>query len=1148
MLRIDGTPDCQVTLNNVNVTYSQNLDARRMERTTFDECHPPDSIITITSQEAYVEMSDVIVTADIQCQSDAIASNVLFYQYMPLPFCRPPITFFFNRGTAQLKDVQFHSDYDISSFVEPDGTNCTDFRYYFSDYCSFWNSGIYFMRYLFLDESSFYDESDPFFAAIYNENKGLLNITNLYFGIGAHFSLLYNRGTASIHGLHTEFSQNDSAYYDRWNLRPRTVITNYFGSFHIFDSDIVGADMSLVDIYGGTVDLHNVTLAQSMLGITTYYFAESISMDTVNLYEIGKFYSSLGAATYYVAREQNIEGKVDFFAPCHLAADSVIIIKNSSFSYLDPSGVLKFAETGILDEDTHPIGSGSLQMMDNIFKLTLQPDDGYDGYLYRSDYSAFRSMLNQSYGIGERKNRLEYAKAFVTKQAQSTAGYIVIENRYQFVIGNNEFLADSQLRGNLSDYKVHPRLYIDSGFAAGCIAGNTLKNMDLVIHSGNVRSCNHPDFNQSQEYNRQCRLDLGVSVEDYGLSQLLDASVVIDDGVDIVLEDIFITSSTDELQLTAQTSKIALFDVVIDDGLDIVLPSFCNIDCLQLFDTDQSMIRCLIIDCDAFQNQKASQSLISIRNYSEFVSLTADRVILNNESESAVYPGGYIPFSFSIVDRHGQIVDDYASNISMTLINEEININSRALISSGGVCSLSETGIYVQGINIDDVDKTYNITVRILDNFDGLSTNNLTVKVIPCPSGFGVLGAAKQCVECSKGLYSITPTIDQCSECNTEDMRGVECLGGNSISVLYNHWMEIEEDGRIVSSDCPNQYCCQKQDGCDYVMDSAALCALHRDSTVPLCGKCERGYSEKLGTVNCGICTRNRYELFLIPLALCAMFSCYLLCFDKRASTRLDSPELTSSEENVVITGSEVIWDDFKGLRTMVLNVLLYYGQGLVTIMGQSTIQSGIFYFMLPILQIFNLSFDFGVNSNAENAGWCIIKGLTAAQEILLYLFIPALLLFITGFMAATYFCGVDWLNLKWCFCRFLKPYCPEITYYSAFLRALIISIGSIMAVIFKILSCRDIAGSDITVHYYYGDTECFDWHWFVALSALFVLLGIWIILDVVSWRQSPESRQNPDENHLFAFINSYQPRYVAMIKCILSLSHALTSKILCIV
>ena len=82
------------------------------------------------------------------------------------------------------------------------------------------------------------------------------------------------------------------------------------------------------------------------------------------------------------------------------------------------------------------------------------------------------------------------------------------------------------------------------------------------------------------------------------------------------------------------------------------------------------------------------------------------------------------------------------------------------------------------------------------------------------------------------------------------------------------------------------------------------------------------------------------------------------------------------------------------------------------------------------------------------------------------------------------------------------------------------------MAVIFKVLSCRDIAGSGETVHFYYGDTECYDTAWFVALFTLAGLLVIWCILDVVSWRQGAV-RQDPARNHLFAFVKAYRPKYV---------------------
>ena len=53
-------------------------------------------------------------------------------------------------------------------------------------------------------------------------------------------------------------------------------------------------DTSLIDIGGGTVELSNVALTQSIMGITTYYSTESILMDTVNLYEVGIYDASFG--------------------------------------------------------------------------------------------------------------------------------------------------------------------------------------------------------------------------------------------------------------------------------------------------------------------------------------------------------------------------------------------------------------------------------------------------------------------------------------------------------------------------------------------------------------------------------------------------------------------------------------------------------------------------------------------------------------------------------------------------------------------------------------------------------------------------------------------------------------------------------------
>ena len=350
------------------------------------------------------------------------------------------------------------------------------------------NVGVYFLQYSYYYQY-LENDNEPYYAAIYNQNGGTLNISNLYVGIGAHFSVLYNRGRASIQGMYTEFSQNGSAYYDPWNLRLSSVITNDFGTLYISDSDIVGADKSLIDIYGGTAELDNVTLAQSMMGITTYYSAESISMNNVNLYEVGKFYTSIGAAVYFY---NDYYQAVFDTAPCHLAADSVTL-ESSKFSYIDSFGVITISAEGISDSPDDSAVK-SLEFNNNHFTLTLVPGDQYDGYSYSIDFSALQLIQTKSLGVlDEVKDRVvDFIEHAQSANIEDSTGLIVIGTGYEFALGNNEILVGADLKANESNYMVDPYLYIDSGrFADGCIAGNILENIDIVVNSGNIKSCKH---------------------------------------------------------------------------------------------------------------------------------------------------------------------------------------------------------------------------------------------------------------------------------------------------------------------------------------------------------------------------------------------------------------------------------------------------------------------------------------------------------------------------------------------------------------------------------------------------------------------------------------------------------------------------------
>eukprot|EP01083_Nonionella_stella_P005898 17022_1 len=99
-----------------------------------------------------------------------------------------------------------------------------------------------------------------------------------------------------------------------------------------------------------------------------------------------------------------------------------------------------------------------------------------------------------------------------------------------------------------------------------------------------------------------------------------------------------------------------------------------------------------------------------------------------------------------------------------------------------------------------------------------------------------------------------------------------------------------------------------------------------------------------------------------------------------------------------------------------------------------------------------------------------------------------------------------------------------EISYYSAYLGGLLMVIGSVLAVIFKLLSCRTI-DDGVTVHYYYGNKECFDGLWILSLCGLIIIGVVWCIFDVLLWRMHDE-RQRKIENNLFTLVKDYKPAY----------------------
>lgn len=1091
MMNIEEYTVSIVTFQSVTVRYSQNIDYRILWDSECSEWSP-DSVITVNSQYANLWMENVNVTADLHCSTDKVGGAWPVY----VPYCNAPTPFLINNGEAHLGHIRMNGIYDVSRWRTSNN----------SKYAEYANTGIYFWGNAFIYDSN---DKSKYFTAFLNQKEGTLNVDDLHIGFGAHFSMIYNLGTVNINGLRTEFAVNETAYYDQWNLRFMTGIINYYGNLNITNSAILGADKSLIDLYGGSMYFSDSSLAQSMMGITTYYKTNALSLDQVTAYQMGKYHVSLGAAIYFYTGSlrdsfDSFYSEYIFKASSLYIASGTLAIQNCNFSFLDSFGMINVVQSGLFEIDSAGSDSNTLHVLSNSVRVD-------DDELEFHDFQLLESLLSNV----SNTNITYYVKLFIShveRQSANATGLVTIGSGYHFVAGNNEF----EISIDLDNVVVVPCLYIDSGDSSGCLSGNTFINVGLRVNSGDIASCKHPDIASNHHGGCWNALSLGPLHSLYGASTFTNSSIEIGEGVNVILDDaVFSSLFNIHGPFGSGTAGIQMYDVKLDDDADILIDPFWNISCHQIMNANESMIRQLALN---YSDSANTSSSISIRNDTHFESVDfgfAERVSMDDDKTLSVYPGGLLNISYSFVDSWDNLVDGNTPNISMTLVNEEVGVGS--VLHIDGECDICVTGLFIQGIGISDVGKSYAINVTVHD--DELLSNNIRFTVSECPSGYGVSGEVHQCAECGRGTYSISPGITTCTQCHDEDLEGIECLGGDSISISYNYWMDISDDGSIMSSECSPHYCCQNMVSCDYNDDRDALCAPNRDPQVPLCGNCIDGYSEMLGTVGCGDCDRNNWEYLLFPMTFAILMSVYLLCFDHSQITN----DSTGSDLSHV-TARAIMMDDAQAIKVMLFTVLLYFNQILVCILDHGNIR-GFTYFILPILHATSVSFDIGGGGgNGQIFTICFIVGLTAKQEILLNLIFPALLLSITAAMLCTKPFHVKWMKLCCCCCPTKQK--GRVTYNSAILKALKMTTGSILAVIFKILSCRDISGSNLTVHYYYGDTECHDGLWFVAMISLTVVCAFWIAFDVALWRQSDDERQSKDGNALYSLVRNYKPRY----------------------
>ncbi|ETO27429.1 hypothetical protein RFI_09705 [Reticulomyxa filosa] len=356
-----------------------------------------------------------------------------------------------------------------------------------------------------------------------------------------------------------------------------------------------------------------------------------------------------------------------------------------------------------------------------------------------------------------------------------------------------------------------------------------------------------------------------------------------------------------------------------------------------------------------------------------------------------------------------------------------------------------------------------------------------------------------------------------CADCGGYD--GVTCAGGENLTVELDWWAYVQNHNDSVSelaaASCPTGYCCQRHRGCNYATDTKYICASNRNSSVPLCGACNDGFSELLGTAACGACEEPQTWLVLVPIIFGFVFMIYL-AFAARYKDDWVSVLQTKNELIYVLffyflfflfkKKKKAFYYDcvchpfiFKIDRLklsssmaqlMFFKPLTYYFQSLSYVL----VQGGITLWLSPLLSVFEFQWNGGngqTGGDHNEGGICIIKGLTSKGEILLQAFTPALFLCQLTILFGLYrLCGKknEEQDRPQTFCGLLPKFSI------AFWQVILLCLGTFITVALRFLACRRIKDvysghGNIDILFFAGDSHCLGWYWYLAL--LFLLLSV---------------------------------------------------------
>eukprot|EP01083_Nonionella_stella_P087722 244128_1 len=913
----------------------------------------------------------------------------------------------------------------------------------------------------------------------------------------------------------------------------------------ISNSSLYGAKTWSIMAGGGYVMIRNTTIQMSASGVLVDNDVVYVEIISSEMRDIGVYYSASSRWLWAHAKT---------YVPFALIPYE-LVIKDTVFSYISPFQFDLFDATDFFDlvsADVYGDQTRKITMIGNTFEIN-------DINVVTSSYPANQTLhFVDEYDYWDSKNKtfdMGYDQHFVYHASMlipNDADVQLINNRFS-INPHNIYATEKTLLANdvafvaLNQSRVNSSVHV-------CISGNEFTNFAIWVLAGNITSCvkvemmdyiGNEDCNSYGTFGAMSQTALAYNDGKSNVFNVYsnDVSTVIrtEEGSSIALENnIFriYDNNTDLLNIMsgnhllintiieyANTSiNHSVFNILINDRN-------CNINCYSR--ADETFMSVLHVTCLNYYTNATFEDSVSIDTIYEpktdsLSPLFVDIFTLNNGD---YVPGQKLPLNYSLFDMYDhpishQIIRDPIV-VTYQSSTDDLLPDFQLIINENGECPQCDDGILFSALTVALVGNNYSFDSSV-ENHQLLPSSAMDITVVNCPIGHGST-TTSVCDVCKEGYFNLfDDDNNMCYYCNQLLVDGVRCLGSYAVLVDYDYWASFYQYSQlsdaifdqntslyIISHKCPPLYCCQLENGCNVIEDYDYLCADHRDVEAPLCGACIDGYSEMFGTNDCGECDHNYWSRLLIPLFYGLAWALFVLmtksspkksdkleqgkcklrmakckrkctaCMEvmlakcKRKCTACSVCAKSERKQKKTMTHEEYM----ECMEVMLSKILLYYYQGLSYILTTS----GIHHTLRSFVELFNLNV-FMISSGRDADGYCLFEDMDMIQKITVPLTASLFIIFFTFLPFAIAKCKID----------ICKCTGRQLHFGKSFISVMLICVGQVMAVLFKLLACRDIG--NISVHYFFGAEECYNTIWNISFVSLMVLFAIFVALFIWIW------------------------------------------------